>query len=349
MNYKSLNEIPNVLLLFGEEPFLVDEKLKEIIITASNDGVGENSIEKVDGAEVSEQIIVDMANNLSLIAPDKLLIINNFDVLYKNKRKSFAGFVNYIKNPNPNTKLILIGAPSRLNGLYKDLNNSRKASTAQNKINKLPEALKEIFDRNYFIEFSKIYDNQFANWTVQRAKAYKKSIDLEVANLLSLSCNSVREIDNELKKIHIFSPKSTKISAQEVEEIVGVNKENNVFELSKSVGNRDLKTSLIISDNLLSQSNQSVLILITLTRYFLKLFKLSDEIKQTSNKFQLAGKIGVNPYFMDDYLISLRKYSTVQIENNLSILAKSDEQLKSTSVNHKQLIQTTLTNIITQK
>ncbi|MFN3194784.1 MAG: DNA polymerase III subunit delta [Chlorobiota bacterium] len=343
---KSSSEIPKVLLLFGEESFLIDEMIKEIYNAALESGISSNSIEKVDGSEINEQIIVDMANNLSLISPEKLLIINNFDVLYKNKRKSFAGFVNYIKNPNPNTKLILVGAPSRLNGISKDLNSSKKAASAQNKISKLPLALKEIFEKNYYKEFSKIYDNQFATWTVQRAKKYKKVIDLEVANLLSLSCNSIREIDNEIKKINIFSPDSDRITVEQVEEIVGVNKDNNVFELSKSVGSKNLTKSINISDNLLSQSNQSVLILITLTRYFLKLFKLSDEIKNTNNKFQLAGKIGVNPFFMDDYLNSLKFYSPNQIETNLNTLAKADEELKSSSINNKLLIQRTLTNLI---
>lgn len=343
---KSSTEIPSILLLFGEEPFLIDEKVHELVKNALENGISENSIEKVDGSETSEQIIVDMANNLSLISPEKLLIVNNFDILYKNKRKSFAGFVNYIKNPNPNTKLILVGAPTRLNGISKDLNSSKKAASAQNKINKLPDALKEIFQKNYYEEFSKIYDNQFASWTVQRAKKYKKVIDLDVANLLSLSCNSIREINNEIKKINIFSPDTDRITIEQVEEIVGVNKDNNVFEITKSVGAKNLSKSISISDNLLSQSNQSVLILITLTRYFLKLFKLSDEIRNTSNKFQLAGKIGVNPYFMDDYLNSLKFYSANQIENNLNTLAKADEELKSSSVNNKLLIQRTLTNLI---
>jgi DNA polymerase-3 subunit delta len=345
----SKNNIPNILLLYGEETFLIDERVKEITKNALQEGITENSIEKVDGSDISEQIIVDMSNNLSLISPEKLLIVYNFDILYENKRKSFTGFVNYIKNPNPNTKLMLVGAPSRLNGISKDLKNSKKVSSAKNKISKLPLVLKEIFDNNYYEEYSKIYDNQFANWTVQRAKNYNKMIDLEVANLLSLNCNSIREIDNELKKINIFSPSSDRINIEQVEEIVGVNKENNVFELTKSVGNKELPRSLKISDNLLSQSNQSVLILITLTRYFLKLFKLIDELKNTTNKFQLAGKIGVNPYFIDEYIGSLRKYTPIEIEHNLSILSLADEELKSSTVNHKLLIQRTLTNIINHK
>jgi len=120
---------------------------------------------------------------------------------------------------------------------------------------------------------------------------------------------------------------------------------NKIFSLFEKTRLRSLK----ISDNLLSQSNQSVLILITLTRYFLKLFKLIDELKNTTNKFQLAGKIGVNPYFIDEYIGSLRKYTPIEIEHNLSILSLADEELKSSTVNHKLLIQRTLTNIINHK
>lgn len=338
---------PNLLLIYGEEQFLVDELIDYIIEKSIENGMDANSIEKLDGNIISELEIVDCANNLSLISPQKIVIINNFDTLYKNKRKSFQGLVNYLKNPNPNTNLIFIGAPSRLNGLSRELSNSKKMASAQSKIDKLPEVLKYLIKNDLFVEYPKLYDNELPEWLMKRVKRYKKEIDLETANLICLSCNSLREIDNEIQKLNVYLGNKNHITIDDVEQIVGINKENNVFELVKSVGAKNLELSLRITDNLLTQSNQSVLILITLSRYFITLFKLLDERKLTSNKFQLAGKIGVNPYFVDEYLRSLNKYNPTDIERAISILSIADEELKSTSTDNKYLMFRTLTNIIT--
>ncbi|MFA7325551.1 MAG: DNA polymerase III subunit delta [Candidatus Kapaibacterium sp.] len=341
------NEIPNTLLIFGEEAFLVDELIIQITQKMIANGLDTNSIERLDGSSINEQEIVDNANNLSLISPQKLLIINNFDVLYKNKRKSFPGLVNYLQNPNPSSTLLFIGVPNRLNGISKELNNSKKATAAKSKVDKLPEALKFLIHNNLYVEFPKLYDNEIPDWIVKRALKYKKEIDIQTANLIALSCNSIREIDSELDKLNVYLGSKNHITIDDVEEIVGINKENNVFELTKSVGIRDLDTSLRITDNLLMHSNQSVLILITLTRYFLTLFKLIDEKKVTSNKFQLAGKVGVNPYFIDEYIRSLSKYSPSDVERSIYLLSKADEELKSTSTDNKYLMFRTLTDIIT--
>lgn len=341
------DKLPENLLVFGEEGFLVDELVTNIIRKSTDFGMDSNSIERLDGSQISEQEIVDNANNLSLISPQKLLIINNFDLLYKNKRKSFPGLVNYLKNPNPNTSIIFIGVPNRLNGISKELSNAKKASAARSKIDKLPEVLKYLLQENLFVEYPKLYDNEIPDWLLRRAKKYKKEIDLTSANLIAMSCNSLREIDNELIKLNVYLGNNNHITIEDVEEIVGINKENNVFELTKAVGIRDLDTSLRITDNLLAHSNQSVLILITLTRYFITLFKLIDELKTTTNKFQLAGRVGVNPYFIDEYIRSLSKYSPIEVERILAILSASDEDLKSTSTDNKYLMFRTLTDIIT--
>lgn len=340
-------EIPNSILIFGEEGFLVDEQVSIITEELISNGLDSNSIERLDGASITEQEIVDNANNLSLISPQKLIIVNKFDLLYKNKRKSFPGLVSYIQNPNPNSYIIFIGVPNRLNGISKELNNPKKASAANSKVDKLPEVLKFLIKNDLYIEFPKIYDNEIPEWVVKRALRYKKEIEIQTANLIALSCNSIREIDSELDKLNVYLGNNNKITIDDVEEIVGINKENNVFELTKSVGKKDLDSSLRITDNLLMHSNQSVLIIITLTRYFLTLFKLIDERKNTTNKFQLAGKIGVNPYFIDEYLYTLNKYSPTEIEKAISILSIADEELKSTSSDNKYLMFRTLTDIIT--
>jgi DNA polymerase-3 subunit delta len=338
--------IPNVLLIFGEEQFLVEELVSQITEQATLQGVVENSIEKIDGSKITEQEIVDSANNLSLISPQKLLIIENFDVLYKNKRKSFQGLVNYISNPNPNTIVIFTGEFSRISGISRELSNAKKSTAAQSKVEKLPEVLKSLIQNDLYVEFPRLYDNEMPEWLMHRVKKYNKEIDLETANLICLSCNSLREIDNEIQKLNVYIQNSNKISLDDVEQIVGINKENNVFELVKSVGNRDLNTSLKITNNLLEHSNQSVLIVITLSRYFITLFRLIDERKITSNKFQLAGKVGVNPYFIDDYLRSLNKFTAVEIENAIITLADIDEKLKSSSTDNKYLMFKILTDII---
>ncbi len=97
--------------------------------------------------------------------------------------------------------------------------------------------------------------------------------------------------------------------------------------------------------DLLSVERQEILILTILQRYFLTLWKLS-EADLSQNKFSIAGKMGISPYFLDDYLSSLRKYQPPAIASSLAALMEADELLKSSGSDNLFVMINTLRKIV---
>ena len=204
-----------------------------------------------------------------------------------------------------------------------------------------------IADKYDYIEFPKLYESNFSSWVNKRLKSFNKTIEPDALQLLLSHTNpTLRDIDNELSKLILYIEKRKSISSEDVSFITGTSRNFNVFELQKAVGKKDLGTAINIVENMLKNDRAEMLILSNLTKYFLTLFKLCEEVIKTKDSKVLAQKVGVHPFFINEYLYSLRLYKTKEIENAFIYLNESDEILKSSSINSVFVLQKMLINIL---
>ena len=150
----------------------------------------------------------------------------------------------------------------------------------------------------------------------------------------------LHKIANELKKLTIALPKNKSIDDADVERNIGISKDYNVFELQNAIGSRDvLKANRIVNyfgDN--GKDNPLLVTAITLYGYFAKLIKL--HCTQDKSQGNLASVLGVNPFFVKDYLTAARNYPPQVCIRNISILREFDLKSKgydSGEVNEKDL------------
>jgi DNA polymerase-3 subunit delta len=74
-----------------------------------------------------------------------------------------------------------------------------------------------------------------------------------------------------------------------------------------------------------------------LTSYFLKLWKLTACQGKMSEQ-AMAGRIGVPPFFVKEYLASLRRFRMPSIEEAFSALLAADYELKGGSGREERLV-----------
>ena len=79
------------------------------------------------------------------------------------------------------------------------------------------------------------------------------------------------------------------------------------------------------------------MIVAVLTSYFLKLWKLTTCQGRMSEK-AMAGRIGVSPFFIREYLASLRRFRMPSIEESFSALLAADFELKGGSGRDERLV-----------
>lgn len=348
-----------VIFLFGDEELLLDEacfKLQSIFEGTKSDSTqinaGQFSLDLFDASSgVALDNILDVCRTYPFLNEKRFVHIKNFDYYFSSSRSKKIDktnpLVRYLDSTSDFTFLLLSANVDSLNGLAAELTSTKNKAKAEKRIESAKFPFNLLLQKAAWTEFPKLNDRTLPSWIKARLSSDKKKIDEDALELLlSYSNRNLRQLSNEVEKLVLFTSGRNIVNYDDVTAVVGISKEYNVFELQKAVGKRDIEKVTAICKNMLSNDRQEILIITMITRYFLTLFKLLDEIRKTQDKYQLASAIGVNQYFIQEYLDSLRNYREFEIENAFEKLLTADKLLKSSSTDGLYLIQRCLTEIV---
>lgn len=325
-----------IILLYGNDTFSIDEMLSKLISNLMKNGNDRSEYIYLDAddKECSQMSIVDAASQCSMLTENRIVLVRRFNKLFEKKKKTNVvnqNLINYLEHPNPTTCLILAASLE---------NEKLDFSTLPYKLLK-----------DYAFEFQVPYDDKLPAWVINRFKENDVNIDLETAELIVAQTDSnLSMLANEIEKILLFYIGKQCISLQDVINISGNSKQYSVFDLIKSVGNRNMLLSISIMNNLLSISSQEILIITLLRDFFIKVWKLQElQMQNVFTKDELIRRIGLrSAYFFGDYVKASKLYNSEDISKVFLILAEADKNLKSTSSNSKLIIEQALVNIIRQ-
>ncbi|MBM2814373.1 MAG: polymerase subunit delta [Ignavibacteria bacterium] len=347
---KSTNP-PPVLLIFGDEDFLVEEALDALIEFAEKSTRETYELEMLNGSDISLDALSNLASAYPFITSRRMIIVRHFEELVSTttskKKVSSPAFTRYLDSPQPTTFLVCTASHDSLNGIGAEMRNAQKKAKAEKKIEGLKFPLNLMLLRHAWLEFPKIYESDLSGWLKSRLsksglEASAEAIELMIAH----APPELRSLNNEIGKLQAYLKDRKKVTGEDVLNVVGASRVWNVFELQKAVGERNLQKSLLILENMLAADRQEMLIITMLTRFFTVLWKLSDEPATGKNHFQLAGAVGINPYFVAEYLSALKKYKPEELDRAFIALAEADSQLKSTGGSSIMILQKMLLSII---
>ncbi len=308
----------------GEESFIAEEATRVILDAALTPDERGFNLDVVYGSEATVQDIISHAMSYPMMADRRAVVVRNMERLSLPERECEL-LTQYVEHPSATTILILVaGTPDLRKKPYPAI---RKAALQ--------------------LECKPLYDNQIPSWILTRVHDEGKQISQGAAKLLSTFVNaSLRELQNELDKLYIYVGDRNTITEDDVGAVVGVSKDYNVFALQNALGVRDVEKVTHIMGRLLEGGDSPTLVIVMLTRFFTTLWKLVEMKRRGMSTQELPGAIGVNPYFLKDYLSALDHYSPQQIEDAFAVLVRSDEQLKTTSVDPSRVIHIMLMNIM---
>ncbi len=345
---------PPILLMFGEEEFLLEEAFSKLIksLVSSEEAAFNLDILDAEDSEIDIRRIVETSDSYPFMSDSRVIAVKNFDKLFKGKKskkteKEAEPFLKYLDSPQPTTVLILIADLEKLRGVSVQLLNPKKKSTAEKKLKSAKFPFDIILDKHEWIEFPRVWDNQKAEWVRSRLKAAGKKIDPNALELLlTQSSPELRDLNNEIEKIVIYLGDKQNITYDDVNFVVGSSRQYNVFELQNAIGERSLTKSLKITEKILNSERKEMLIIGVLTKYFTSLWRLLEERGKSSNSYQLANAIGVNPYFIKEYEKALTKYKPYEINNAFRALLNADKEIKTSSGKIMYIMQKMIMDIV---
>ena len=298
-----------VYLFLGNETFLIDETVKLIIDLAVEASVRSFNVDVLYGGDMDTKTVVGFASSFPMMADRRVVVVKEFDNL-GNKE----AIVSYIERPSPSTILVLIAnRPDFRQKLYQTLS---AHSTA--------------------VEFNQMSENGILHWITNRVEKLGKRITPEACQvILMLVGRSLREIQNEIDKLCIFVGSNESIDVDDVNSVVGMSKQYNIFELQKAMGRKDMPRAMEILNGMLDSGESAIGMVVMLMRYFQKGWLLQELQGRGASDYQLASDVQVSPFFVKDYLIAAGAYSSLGLERCFKALLDADEMLKSSPTDPK--------------
>ena len=177
---------------------------------------------------------------------------------------------------------------------------------------------------------TRVYDNQLGSWIQSYLKKKNVNIDPMASALLSESIgDNISRLVSEIDKLLVVkTPDKSLITAQMVQENIGIHRDFNIFEFQKALGFKNAEKAYQIADYFAKNSkNNSIIYSITrVFDYFLRLIKYHN-ISDKSER-NLAAELGVSIYFVKEYSRAAGNYPMSKLLKIVSYLREADAKAK---------------------
>lgn len=178
----------------------------------------------------------------------------------------------------------------------------------------------------------KMYDSKLPEWTQELVQSKGLSISAKgLALLVDHIGNDLSRIENEIDKLSVNLGKRKGITEEDIEEFIGVSKDFNVFELQAALAKKDLAKAIRIIQYFEANPKSAPiqLVLPSLYSFFSKVFMVFGA--GSHDEKSVAAALGINPYFIKDYMQAANLYKFEGVEKILLLLHTYN--LKSVGVN----------------
>jgi DNA polymerase-3 subunit delta len=302
-------QIDPVYCLHGPERFLVDRCLAALkaAVLGPSAGHGLNH----DAFELKEAGLgaaLSAAQTLPMFAKRRLVVGRGIDLL---KSEELEGLAEYAGDPNPSTCLVLTG--DKIDGRLKPFGVLRKAG--------------------WLHEFPRLRDRELPAWIAREASARKIALDPDGAQALAEAAGSdLGRLAQALEQLSLYVGAGGRIRREEVETLIAETRERGVFELTKAIGDGNVNRSLALLANMLANREPPLRIQFMLVRQLRQIWRAKELVASGTPRMEIAGAVGIAPFFLDDVLLPARRMSEAALERSFRRLYQSDKALKSSRV-----------------
>ncbi len=295
-----------VYWLEGEEEYFIDKAIEYAEHHILNESEASFNLSVFYGKDANWPDVVNACSRYPMFAERQVVLLKEAQQM-----KDVEKLESYIENPLSSTVFVVS---------YKD-----KKLDARKKFTKL------VKEKGVLLSTKKMYDRELPEWTQELLRSKGLTISPKgLALLVDHIGNDLVRIENEIDKLSVNLGKRTSITEEDIEQYIGVSKDYNVFELQSALATKDLARSIRIIQyfDANPKAGPIQLVLPSLYSFFSKVFMVFGA--GTNDEKTIATAIGVNPYFMKDYMQAARLYTYPGVEKVLLLLHQYN--LKSVGV-----------------
>lgn len=282
--------------LEGDEPFFIDQVVYYAEHKILPEAEASFNLSIFYGKDADWSSVVNACMRYPMFAEKQVVILKEAQQM-----RDIEKLESYIDNPLASTIFVVSYKEKKVDG------RSKLAKTLKSK--------------GEMLSTKKMYDSQLPEWVNQMVASHKLTIAPKALHLLVDHIgNDLSRLQNEVEKLAVNLAGRKNITEDDIEQYIGVSKDFNVFELQDALGKRDLAKTIRIIHYFEANPKAAPIqmILPALYNYFSKVFMLYSLPSITEQS--AASALGVNPFFVKEYIATARRYDYEGIEKVLLLL-----------------------------
>lgn len=300
-----------VYLFMGDEPYYIDELTNMLTETVLPEEERDFNQSILYGMETNVTAVITMARSYPMMSDHQLIVIKEAQNLSKIEELEV-----YVKNPLKSTIVVL---------------NYKGGS-----LDKRKKLYAEIDKNGAIFESKKIPEYKIPAFITSYILSKGLSIDQKSAQMLSdYLGNDLSKLTNEIAKLLIaIPPGQMRITADLIEENIGISKDFNNFELLNAIINKNIFKVNQIADYFEKnpKNNPMIMTMSVLFNFFSNLMICYWAKNKTEQG--LATELGLrNPYQAKDYVIALKNYNAFKCMEIIGLLRIYDAKSKGVDNN----------------
>ena len=306
----SAGDIPNVLLLFGEEAFLTDWAEGQLVKRYVTEAAKALDLTKFEPGSLKTDDLIGACETMPMFSERKVVVVSSASDIDKDAEA-------YIRTVPDSCLLIIKGVDEKSGKDAKKLSKSLK-------------------DACGIYEFGPISERELKQFIAKRFRTAGKSISPGAAALLISNCGYMnKEIDyalynleNDIRKMIAYSG-SDVITEEDVMAGLSDNIEHNVFKMLDAISeNKKDIAFTMLHEMILSGSNEHR-ILATITGQLELMLQARQMSEKGMGKKQIASKLKVHEFRVEKAMKFARRYDERDLVRMLGSAFDTDEKIKS--------------------
>lgn len=299
---RNIQKLQPVYFIPGQDLFIKERAIFYIknIVKSLN-----GSAERVNFDNLDLNDWIASLYDIPMFSSARLVIAGDISDL---KDKELSKILDYVEKPSTDIVLVLTSA----------------------KIDKRKKKLLEIMKKSTVCLAESPKDKDLSSWIKGFAKERGKDIEtLAVETIKIMFGNNLAAIEKEIEKISLYISDREIIKREDVEFISTGDINSNIFNIFNFIANRNKKDFLKLLYELLNKGQHQLAILSLVTGRIRKLILGKDLLKNKASDSEMAGFIGIPPYFLRDFKDELSMYNEFDLKKMYKKCMIIDSELKS--------------------
>ena len=285
-----------VYWLEGDEPYFIDQLVDFAEHKILTENQAEFNLTVFYGRDADWTSVINACRRYPMFSERQVVLLKEAQHM-----KDLDRLEGYIENPLSSTIFVVSYKDKKVDGR-----------------SKLSKTLKQ---KGELLTTKKIYDSQLPEWATKMVLEHGLTIQQKaLVMLLDHIGNDLSRIENEIEKLAVNLNGKKAITEDDIEKYIGVSKEFNVFEMQDAIAKKDFSKAIRIIQYFEANPKAAPIqmLLPALYNFFSKVYMIFGA--GANDEKNIATSLGVNPYFVKDYMQAGRNYSYPGIEKILLLL-----------------------------